>query len=123
MSAYPPTADVLAAALRFLREDVAPTLKDDVAFNMRVTLGALELVRRELDQAAAADSAEHERLAALLGQTGELETLRTLLCDRITAGDLTLDDPALRDHLRATTVDRLAIDQPSYSAFLAATKS
>ena len=46
MSAHPPTPEVLAAIARFLREQVAPTLKDDLAFNMRVTLGALDLVTR-----------------------------------------------------------------------------
>ena len=122
MSAHPPAPEVLAAAMRFLRDQVAPTLKDDLAFNMRVTLGALELVRREIEQAESADAREHARLAHLLGE-GDLETQREALCDRIAAGELTLDDPALREHLRATAIDRLAIDQPTYSAYLAATKT
>lgn len=121
MSAHPPTPAVLAAISRFLRDQVAPTLKDDLAFNMRVTLGALELVRREIEQAQGADEREHQRLIGLMGE-GELDALREALCDRIAAGELTLDDPALSAHLRATAIDRLAIDQPTYSAYLAAKK-
>jgi len=46
--------------------------------------------------------------------------LRKQLCEKIARGDIMLDQPALREHLRATIVDRLAIDQPTYSAYLAA---
>jgi hypothetical protein len=41
------------------------------------------------------------------------------LCAKIASGKITLDQPALREHLRAAAMDRLAIDQPSYSAYLA----
>jgi hypothetical protein len=46
--------------------------------------------------------------------------LRKQLCEQIARGDIMLDQPALREHLRATIIDRLAIDQPTYSAYLAA---
>jgi hypothetical protein len=46
--------------------------------------------------------------------------MREQLCAQIASGKITLDQPALREHLRATAMDRLAIDQPSYSAYLAA---
>ena len=46
--------------------------------------------------------------------------LRKQLCEKIARGDIMLDQPALREHLHATIIDRLAIDQPTYSAYLAA---
>jgi hypothetical protein len=46
--------------------------------------------------------------------------MRQTLCEKIASGAMTLDQPGLRQHLRATAIDRLAIDQPSYSAYLAA---
>ena len=120
MKAHPPATELLAAVSRFLRGDLLPSLSGSHAFNLKVSLNAIDLVRREIDQRAGADQREHDRLAKLLGVNGELETMRQLLCDKIAAREITLDQPALREHLRATTIDRLAIDQPNYSAYLAA---
>lgn len=69
---------------------------------------------------AAADEREHARLSTLLGGGPSLEAMRLALCEKIASGAMTLDQPALRQHLRATAIDRLAIDQPSYSAYRAA---
>ncbi len=135
MSSYPSSNDILESASRFLREDAAPALTGALAFNLRVTLNALDLVRRELALAGAAEARELSRLRSLLGVGGDmaalrvgmfgaeadLATLRNRLCERIETGALSLNDPAVAAHLRATTIDRLAIDQPSYSAFQAAT--
>ncbi len=135
MSSYPSSDDILESAARFLREDAAPALTGALAFNLRVTLNALELVRREMALGEDAETRELARLRSLLGMGGDmaamrerlfgaeadLTTLRDMLCDRISAGALSLKDPAVAAHLRATTIDRLAIDQPSYSAYQAAT--
>ncbi len=122
MSTYPPPEDILDAVARFLRDEAAPVLKGSAAFNLRVSLNAIELVRRELTLGAAAEAKERAGLEKLLGEDGNLDTLRETLCDRLAAGDLTLEDAALRDHLRAVAIERLAIDQPSYSAYIAATR-
>jgi hypothetical protein len=90
------------------------------AFNLRVGINAIELVRREIEQQGAADEREHRRLAELLLSDADLEAMRQALCEKIARGEVTLDEPALREHLRATAIDRLAIDQPTYSAYLAA---
>ncbi len=60
-------------------------------------------------------SAGRERPA---GDSG-LDAMRSELCRKIASGALTLEQPALREHLRTTAMDRMAIDQPSYSAYLA----
>jgi hypothetical protein len=120
MKSHPPATDLLASVSRFLREDLLPSLSGAPAFNLRVGINAIELVRREIEQQDATDKRERDRLAKLLGSNAELEVMRKELCEKIAAGEITLDQPALREHLRATTIDRLAIDQPSYSAYLAA---
>jgi uncharacterized protein DUF6285 len=120
MKAHPPATDLLASVSRFLREELLPALSGVHAFNVRVSINAIELVRREIGQQAGADERERERLVKLLGSDGGLGAMRQLLCDKIAAGEITLDQPALREHLRTTTIDRLAIDQPTYSAYLAA---
>jgi hypothetical protein len=118
---HPPATELLAAVTRFLRDELLPTLSGARAFNLRVSINAVEVVRRELEAQAAADEREHLRLTELLGSNADLATTRQALCEKIARGELTLDDPALRAHLRATTIDRLAIDQPTYSAYRAAT--
>ena len=77
----------------------------------------LAIVRRELLQGPDADRADAQRLAALLGEAGEPSALTEELCRRITAGEIDADDPALIEHLWATTLDTLAIDQPGYATY------
>jgi Domain of unknown function (DUF6285) len=120
MSVHPPAADLLASVSHFLRDELLPQLAGADAFNLRVSINAIELVRREIELQGGADARERERLTALLGGDADLDALRDELCRKIAAGDLTLDQPMLREHLRATAIDRLAIDQPTYSAYLAA---
>ena len=120
MNAHPPATELLTSVARFLREELLPTLSGAPAFNLRVSINAVELVRREIEQQGAAEERERHRLAQLLGGSAELAAMREELCEKIARGEITLAEPALRAHLRATTIDRLAIDQPRYSAYLAA---
>lgn len=117
---HPPATELLASVARFLRDELLPSLSGGHAFNLRISINAIDLVRREIEHQAAADKSERRRLAMLLGSDDELEVMREALCAQIASGKITLDQPALREHLRATAMDRLAIDQPSYSAYLAA---
>jgi uncharacterized protein DUF6285 len=120
MSVHPPATDILASVSHFLRDELLPHVSGSNAFNLRVSINAIELVRREIEQQGGADARERERLTALLGGDADLDALRGALREKIAAGELTLDQPALREHLRATAIDRLAIDQPTYSAYRAA---
>ena len=58
---------------------------------------------------------EQGRLIELLGQDGTLDELNRELCARIRSGDLDRSSPRLIAHLRTTTLDKLAVDQPKYS--------
>jgi uncharacterized protein DUF6285 len=120
MNGHPPATELLASVSRFLRDELLPILSGAEAFNLRVSINAIDLVRREIEQQDAADKGEHRRLAKLLDSYAELDALRKQLCEQSARGDIMLDQPALREHLRATAIDRLAIDQPTYSAYLAA---
>ncbi len=119
MTQHPPATELLASVSHFLRDELLPSLSGAQAFNLRVGINAIELVRRELEQGADTAARERNRLAALLGGDSELDAMRRELCRKIASGALTLDQPALREHLGATAMDRMAIDQPSYSAYLA----
>jgi hypothetical protein len=120
MNAHPPAGDLLESVSQFLRDALLPSLSGTQAFNLRISINAIDLVRREIAMQDAADEREHARLSSLLGGGPSLEAMRQTLCEKIASGAMTLEQPALRQHLRATAIDRLAIDQPNYSAYRAA---
>jgi len=113
-----PTAAQLISAVRdFLERTALPELSGHSAFHARVAANALAIVERELALGAEQDAAECKRLGALLGSDGPLEAQNRALCREIRAGRLALDTPGLLAHLRATTLAKLAIDQPTYSGY------
>jgi hypothetical protein len=113
----PDSAGLLSAFAEFYRTQVLPALPPQLAYQARVAANVLEIVRREQTLGARADQAELASLQKLLGTTGDLKSLNQLLCERIDSGALTLEDPALATHLWRVTLDKLAIDQPNYSAY------
>lgn len=117
MQDHPSAFDVLGQAITYLRDGVAPRLEAREQFELRVTISALQLVQRTLAHQAASDAAEASRLAALLGEAGDLDTLNRRLAAAIKNGALTLAAPGVAAHLRATAMEKLAIDQPTYAAY------
>ena len=113
----PSAAQLVAAVRDFLERVAQPELRGHSAFHARVANNALAIVERELALGAEQDAAERERLRALLGADGPLEAQNRALCREIRAGRIGLDTPGLLDHLRATTLAKLAVDQPSYSGY------
>ena len=123
MREQPSAADLLDAVGEFLTRELLPTLSGRQAFHARVAANVLAIVRREMRLGPAADREEAARLAALLGEAGDADSLNALLCERIAAGEVAVDDPALIQHLWATTLDVLAVDQPGYATFRRAAAS
>jgi hypothetical protein len=114
----PPTiAELLDATAAFLREVAVPQLSGHASFHARVAANALEVVKRELELRPAAERDEHNRLARLLHTDGSLEELNALLSRRIDAGEIDLQTPGLAEHLWATTLAKVAIDQPTYASY------
>ena len=113
----PTTRELLAAVGAFLRRDAMPALTGRRAFHARVAANALEIVERELEHAESQHVAALARLRALLGGSGSLEELEVELCRRIRAGEVGLDTPGLLEHLRATSLAKLAVDQPHYASY------
>jgi hypothetical protein len=113
-----PSADeVLAGVARYLREEAGPALTGRLAFHARVAANAVDLVRRELALGPDAVSEARTRLKALLGRDGSIAELEQALCETIASGKIDLNDPALVDHLWKTTLDTLAVEQPSYATY------
>lgn len=117
-----PTADqLLDAVAAFLRQDIMPQLTGGSAFHARIAANVVDIVRRELTSGSAAATEEAARLKTLLGAEGDLESLNCELCKRIAKGVITLEDPALIDHLWLTTLDTVSVDQPTYATYRRAT--
>ncbi|HEV2365646.1 MAG TPA: DUF6285 domain-containing protein [Caulobacteraceae bacterium] len=120
MQDQPTPSEILGAVAAFLKDEVAAGVQGALNFKVRVAANALEIARRNLDLAPPAEAVERERLAALLGQgEGSLFDLNAELCRRIEGGEVTLATPGLREHLFATTLAKLAVDQPTYSGYRA----
>jgi hypothetical protein len=116
-----PTADELLEAVGLFLEGVSGGLADRDKFLARVAVNALAVVRRELRQGPKAEAGAVARLKALLGAEGDFTALNGMLCAAIAAGAFDDADPGpLLAHLRASAVDRVGIDQPSYSGLAAA---
>ena len=117
MQDEPGPTELTKAVADFLREDIAPLVSGQNAFKLRVAINALGLVSRQLTLEAASDAAEEERLERLLAIQGSLFELNRALADRIAKGELDVQTPGLAEHLWQTTMDKLAVDQPTYTAY------
>lgn len=117
MQDEPTPVELTKAVADFLRGDIAPLISGHQAFKLRVAINILDLVTRQLTREEASDAAEVERLRALLGLDGSVSDLNRALAERIAKGEVDLATQGLAEHLWATTMDKLAVDQPNYASY------
>jgi hypothetical protein len=122
MQDEPTPAELLEGVATMLRDFAMPELTGRTAFLVRVGANAVDLVRRQIELGEKFDAAEHARLVALLKSDGSLPDLNARLCEAIEQRRITLDTPGLADHLWATTMEKLAVDQPQYASYRRALK-
>ncbi len=122
MQDKPDIKDLMLAVQTYLEQQALPQLSGHTGFHGRVAANVLGILHRQLTLAPGFEAAEKARLENLLGNTGTLEDLNRLLCQRIAAGDMGLDNAALMEHLTKTTMGKLAIDQPKYAGYATAQK-
>jgi|ERR1043165_7783831 hypothetical protein len=115
MMDQPSLRELVDAVREFIETTAMPELKGHTAFHARVAANALGIVSRQLERGAAADTAELQRLRAVLGREGTLEELNRMLCEAIRSGAVEIVSPSLQQHLELTTRDKIEIDQPGYS--------
>ena len=128
MQDLPNPEQLLAAVAHFLRDEAGPALArhgdSALAYQARVAANMVDTVARQTVQAPAADAAELRRLQGLLGlpaddpDAADLAALNRRLADRLADGTITSDQPGLAAHLWATTLAKLAVDQPGYDTFV-----
>lgn len=117
MQDEPRPIELTKSVADFLRNDITPLISGHQAFKLRVAINILDLVSRQLTREAGSDAAEVERLRALLGMDGSVSDLNRALAERIAKGEVDLATPGLAEHLWATTMDKLAVDQPNYASY------
>jgi hypothetical protein len=123
MSDVRPSMAQLAEAVReHLERDVVGRLDGKAAYELRVAANVLAIVQREAELGPQVLIREQERLAQLLGQSGDTQFLNSQLADRIRQRELGPENRGLLQHLRATVIERLGIDNPKYSAYLRAVR-
>jgi Domain of unknown function (DUF6285) len=117
MQDEPTPIELTKAVADFFRNDITPLISGHQAFKLRVAINILDLVTRQLTQEEGSDAREVERLRALLGTDGSVTELNRALAERIAKGEVDLTTPGLAEHLWATTMDKLAVDQPNYASY------
>ena len=122
MMDQPSMLELVDAVRAFIEQRAMPELKGHTAFHARVAANALGIVSRELSRAPKSNAEEKARLSQLLGQDGTLEELNRMLCRLIREGAIGLETSGLKEHLDATTREKVAIDQPNYSGLKQAPK-
>jgi len=119
MQDQPKPSEIIGAVAAFLKAVVAAETTGATSFQARVAANALEICKRDLENSPGDDFAETERLKGLLGHGGPLLELNADLSAKIEAGEIDLATPGLKEHLWATTLAKLAVDQPTYAAYRA----
>ena len=117
MQDEPTAIELTKAVANFLRNDITPLISGHQAFRLRVAINILDLVTRQLTLEEGSDANEVERLRALLGVDGSVTELNRALAERIAKGEVDLATPGLAEHLWATTMEKLAVDQPNYASY------
>ncbi|TFV42952.1 hypothetical protein E4K66_02940 [Bradyrhizobium frederickii] len=117
MQDEPTPIELTKSVADFLRSDITPLISGHQAFKLRVAINILDLVTRQLTREEGSDAAEVERLHALLGMDGSVMDLNRALAERIAKREIDLATPGLAEHLWATTMDKLAVDQPNYASY------
>jgi hypothetical protein len=109
-----PKTEELAKAVAGWIDEIRPGLDPRNAFLARVAVNVLGVVQRELTQGPAAEARAVAGMGQVLGHEGTFAELNAELCERIRAGELTVETQGLLPLLAVMARDQLAIDQPNY---------
>ncbi len=118
MQDSPSSSELLEAITDLLKSRILPKLEGHDAYALRVAINSLGTVKREVEQRPIKEAEEKARLEGILGHTGTTADLNAELCKRIQAGDFSLKDSRIVEHLKQTAMDQVSIDQPKYSGLI-----
>ena len=87
-------------------------------FHAHVAKNSLQIILRQLKLEEKNNRFEKNRLKEILKIDKDLNELNKILCQKIDTEEININDNDLIDHLFKTTMEKLSIDQPNYSAYL-----
>ncbi len=123
MQDEPRATEILPAVAQFLRDTVTTDHSAHTLFQARVAANAVDLAAREAELAPGLNEEERVRLMHILGHDGDLQTQNRALADALLEGRLSLSTPGMKAHLWATSMGKLAVDQPGYASYRRALKA
>jgi len=122
MNNPPSKEELIISIINFLENDIISELKGQKRFHAHVAKNSLNIVLRQLKLEEANNSKEKKRLKEILKIEGDLKDLNQILCEKINNEEIDINNDELVDHLYKTTMEKLSIDQPNYSGYLAEKK-
>ena len=122
MNNPPSKEELIISIINFLENDIISELKGQKRFHAHVAKNSLNIVLRQLRLEKENNSKEKKRLKEILKIEGNLKDLNQILCEKINNEEIDINNDELVDHLYKTTMEKLSIDQPNYSGYLAEKK-
>ncbi|MEC7958737.1 MAG: DUF6285 domain-containing protein [Pseudomonadota bacterium] len=122
MNNPPSKEELIISIINFLENDIISELKGQKRFHAHVAKNSLNIVLRQLRLEKENNSKEKKRLKEILKIEGNLKDLNQILCEKINNEEIDINNDELIDHLYKTTMEKLSIDQPNYSGYLAEKK-
>ena len=119
MNNPPSKEELIISIINFLENDIISELKGQKRFHAHVAKNSLNIVLRQLKLEEENNSKEKKRLKEILKIEGDLKDLNQILCEKINNEEIDINNDELVDHLYKTTMEKLSIDQPNYSGYLA----
>ena len=119
MNNPPSKEELIISIINYIENDVISELKGQKRFHAHVAKNSLNIILRQLRLEKENSSKEKKRLEEILKIDGDLKELNRILCEKINNDEINIKDNNLIDHLYKTTMEKLSIDQPNYSGYLA----
>jgi len=118
MNNPPSKEELITSVIEFIENDIIDELVGQKRFHAHVAKNSLQIILRQLKIEEKNNRFEKNRLKEILKIDKDLNELTKILCQKIDNEEIDINNNDLIDHLFKTTMEKLSIDQPNYSAYL-----
>ena len=118
MNNPPSKEELITSVIEFIENDIIDELVGQKRFHAHVAKNSLQIILRQLKLEEKNNRFEKNRLKEILKIDKDLNEMNKILCQKIDTEEININDNDLIDHLFKTTMEKLSIDQPNYSAYL-----
>jgi len=118
MNNPPSKEELITSVIEFIENDIIDELVGQKRFHAHVAKNSLQIILRQLKLEEKNNRFEKNRLKEILKIDKDLNELNKILCQKIDNEEIDINNNDLIDHLFKTTLEKLSIDQPNYSAYL-----